>query len=100
MMEFSLPTLAGYSLAYLTEDEEPKVQALLERCADYLELVAGLPPSPELAHDLFTLLPPGKGKEDKLLLGIFAAPGELVGLLDAVRNYPTAGSMVSRPVVA
>jgi GNAT superfamily N-acetyltransferase len=91
MLKAPLPPLEGYSLAYLTPGEEPAVQALLERCADYLELVAGLPPSPELAHDLLTLLPPGKGDEDKMLLGIFAEPGEVVGLLDAVRNYPMQG---------
>ncbi len=43
MREVSPPTLDSYRFAYLTEDEEPEVQALLERCADYLELVAELP---------------------------------------------------------
>src|ERR1700738_2261207 len=81
----------GYRLAYLTLGEEPQVEALLERCADYLELVAGLPPSPELVHDLFTLLPAGKKNEDKILLGIFAASAQLVGLLDVVCEYPTRG---------
>ena len=91
MMKFPLPPLEGYRLATLSPTEEPLVQALLERCADYIELVAGLSPSPELTHDLYTLLPAGKGDEDKILLGIFAGPGELVGLLDAVRDYPAHG---------
>jgi GNAT superfamily N-acetyltransferase len=91
MMKFPLPPLEGYTLAALSPTEEPLVQALCERCADYIELVAGLPPSPELARDLHTLLPAGKGYEDKILIGIFAGPAELVGLLDAVRDYPTQG---------
>jgi len=53
--------------------------------------VAGLEPSRELARDLLTALPPGKEREDKLLLGVFAEAGELVGLLDVVRNYPAPG---------
>jgi GNAT superfamily N-acetyltransferase len=88
MPEVSLPPLDGYCFSSLTADDEPAVQALLARCADYLELVAGLPPSPNLAHELFSQLPAGKGKEDKLLWGISAELGELVGLLDAVRDYP------------
>ncbi len=91
MMKFPLPPLEGYTLAALSPTEEPLVKALCERCADYIELVAGLPPSPELARDLYTLLPAGKGYEDKILIGIFAGPAELVGLLDAVRDYPTQG---------
>jgi GNAT superfamily N-acetyltransferase len=91
MIKVLPPALEGYKLAYLTEDEEPQVEMLLERCADYLDLVAGLPPSPELAHDLFTTVPAGKGDEDKILLGIWAEPAKLVGLLDAVRDYPTQG---------
>jgi hypothetical protein len=43
MPEVSLPAVEGYRFASLTEAEQPAVQALLERCADYLELVAGLP---------------------------------------------------------
>lgn len=79
---------------WLAEEDEPEVQALLARCADYLELVAGLRPSPELAHDVFTLLPPGKRREEKVLPGLSGPSGEsgeLPGLLDAVRDYPEPG---------
>ena len=88
MMKGSPPILDDYKLIYLTQDEEPQVEALLQRCADYLDLVAGMEPSRELARDLLTALPPGKEREDKMLLGVFAEAGELVGLLDVVRNYP------------
>jgi GNAT superfamily N-acetyltransferase len=92
MMKALPPALEGYKLAYIKEDELPQVAMLLERCADYLDLVAGLPPSPALAHDLFTAVPPEKGYEDKILLGIWAEPAKLIGLLDAVRDYPAQGT--------
>jgi pimeloyl-ACP methyl ester carboxylesterase len=91
MIKAMPPVLEYYKLAYLTEDEEPQVEMLLERCADYLDLVAGLPPSLALAHDLFTTVPEGKGYEGKILLDIWAESAKLVGLLDAVRNYPAQG---------
>ena len=91
MMKGTPPILDDYKLMYLTRDEEPQVEALLERCADYLDLVAGVEPSRKLARDLLTALPPGKHREDKMLLGVFAEAGELVGLLDVVRNYPAPG---------
>jgi GNAT superfamily N-acetyltransferase len=91
MIKVLPPALEGYKLAYITEDEVPQVGMLLERCADYLDLVAGLPPSPALAHNLFTAVPPEKGYEDKILLGVWAEPAKLVGLLDVVRDYPTQG---------
>lgn len=69
------PTFAGYRLTWLAEENGPEVQALLARCADYLALVADLQPSPELAHDVFTLLPPGKRREEKVLLGLASARG-------------------------
>jgi hypothetical protein len=60
MMKGTPPILDDYKLMYLTRDEEPQVEALLERCADYLDLVAGVEPSRKLARDLLTALPPGK----------------------------------------
>jgi GNAT superfamily N-acetyltransferase len=67
------------------------VQALLERGADYSELVMGLPPGPAEAQSLYIDLPPGKGYEDKCLLGIYAAEQRLVGVFDAIRHYPESG---------
>ena len=99
----SLPALEGYSLRQLTPEELPLLQTLCERCAEAieqntglepglsLEQILGLPPGPSMAQDLAHALPPSKGYEDKFLLGIFARPEELGGVLDVIRDYPTQG---------
>ncbi len=87
----ALSTIEGYPLAYLTPEHGPLVQELCERCADAIELVMGVPPGPAEAQSLYIDLPEGKGYEDKLLLGVFAGPDELIGMLDAVRDYPAPG---------
>jgi hypothetical protein len=62
MNEFSVPLPAmgdNYSLRYLTADNGAAVQALCERCADYLELIMGVPPGPAEAQSLYIALPDG-----------------------------------------
>ena len=87
----SLPIDERYRLIALTPDDVPDVQALLERSADYSELVMGLPPGPAEAQSLYIDLPEGKGYEDKLLLGVFTTERRLVGVFDAIRDYPELG---------
>jgi RimJ/RimL family protein N-acetyltransferase len=92
----SLPVLEGYSLRQLTAEELPLLQALCERCAGLelglsLEHIIGLPAGPSMAQDLARALSPGKEYDDKFLIGIFAGPQELVGVLDVIRDYPTQG---------
>lgn len=87
----SLPVDERYTLVALTPEDGPEVQALMERCADHAELVMGVPPGPAEAQSLYMGLPEGKGYEDKLLLGVFTAERQLVGVLDALRDYPEPG---------
>jgi GNAT superfamily N-acetyltransferase len=87
----SLPVDEDYLLIALTPEDGPDVQALLERSADYSELVMGLPPGPAEAQSLYAGLPEGKGCEDKLLFGVFTGERRLVGVLDAIRDYPGPG---------
>lgn len=99
----ALPALEGYSFTYLTPQELPLVQTFCEQCAREieqstylqpglsLEHVLGLPPGPAMAQELAHALPAGKGYEDKLLMGIFARPDHLIGLLDVIRDYPVQG---------
>lgn len=75
-------------LTRLEDPDRPAVQALLERCADYFELVEGAPPAKDAADDLYSDLAPDKTLEDKLLLGVWDLAGRLVGLLDVMRDYP------------
>jgi GNAT superfamily N-acetyltransferase len=95
MTEFSqpLPTIGDdYSLRFLVADDGTAVQDLCERCADYLQLITGLPPGPAEAQSLFVALPEGSSYDDKALIGVFVAPDvELIGVIDAVRDAPEPG---------
>jgi GNAT superfamily N-acetyltransferase len=82
------PVIAGFRARHLTFIDLPALQALLERCADYIELVSGSPPSSNEAEMLVASLPPGKTLDDKYLLGFFDQAGELAGILDTVKDYP------------
>ncbi len=86
------PSVDGYSLAVLTPEDGPLAQHLCERCADYSEMLMGVPPGPAEAQSLYMALPDGKTYEDKILLGIFAGSEDLAGVLDAVRNFPGSGA--------
>jgi ribosomal protein S18 acetylase RimI-like enzyme len=83
--------LTGCFGVRLDEARVPELQALHDECRDYLELVTGEPPGPTEAEDLLRELPPGKGPEDKFVIGLFDAPGHLLGVLDVIRGYPRAG---------
>ena len=80
--------LTGCFGVRLDEGREGELQEFYERCRDYFELVTGQPPSPKEARDLLAALPRGKTGEDKFVLGLFDAPGHLVGVLDVIRDFP------------
>ncbi len=69
-------------------DDKADLQAFCECHADYLELATGFRPGASEAQRLLTALPDGKTSEDKLLIGIFARAGGMVGVIDVIRNYP------------
>jgi RimJ/RimL family protein N-acetyltransferase len=64
-----------------------ELQRVLERAPGYSERVMGGPPGPGEAQSLYTMLPEGKGYEDKFVYGIFRND-DLVGCLDIMRGYP------------
>jgi len=76
---------------FLAPDHGPALETLFERCADYFELEFGLPPGPAEAQSAFIGLPEGKTYEDKLLIGIFEGHGNLIGVLDVIRDHPQTG---------
>ncbi len=80
--------LTGCFGVRLDEGRAPELQAFHEECRDYLELITGEPPGRDEAARLLRDLPPGKGPDDKFVIGLFDAPGHLVGVLDVVRDYP------------
>lgn len=71
----------------LGEAEEPALQRLLERCADYELLVRGSPPAAEAAQELLEACPAGHPLEKKLVFGL-ERDGELIGALDLLRDFP------------
>ena len=81
-------TIPGYQVRLLQEQDLPAIQNLVERCADYEQLVTGLPPDPSGAQKILTDLPDGKSRMDKFVLGFYAESTRLVGILDVIRDYP------------
>jgi ribosomal protein S18 acetylase RimI-like enzyme len=83
--------LTGCFGVRLDETRRAELQAFYEGCRDYFELVTGQPPGPEEAAELLRAVPRGKTHDDKFVIGLFDAPGHLVGVLDVIRDYPSPG---------
>ncbi|HEY6097864.1 MAG TPA: GNAT family N-acetyltransferase [Anaeromyxobacter sp.] len=75
----------------LDESRRDELQAFYEDCADVVELITGQPPGPNEAAELLASLPKGKRHDDKFVIGLFDAPGHMIGVLDAIRDYPRPG---------
>jgi ribosomal protein S18 acetylase RimI-like enzyme len=82
--------LTGCFGVRLDESRKDELQAFYEGCADYVELITGQPPGPDEAEELLGSLPRGKTHDDKFVIGLFDAPGHMIGVLDVVRDYPKA----------
>ena len=80
--------LTGCFGVRLDPSRRPELQAFYEHCADYFELVTGQRPGPNEAESLLASLPRGKTHDDKFVIGLFDAPGHLIGVLDVIRDYP------------
>ncbi len=81
--------LTGCFGVRLDEARRPELEAFYEECRDAVELVTGAPPGKDEAGELLSSLPHGKSHEDKFVVGLFDAPGHLVGVLDVIRDYPS-----------
>ena len=82
-----------FSAFELTDSDGPALQALLDECVDYHELVLGHPPGPAEAQSVFYAGPEaGTHPDNKMLFGIQRqGRSQLVGVLDAFRDYPQTG---------
>ena len=67
------------------------VQALFERASDYFELATGGPPGRDEATRAFVAGPPTKSVDDKRMIGAFDGQEALVGVIDALVDFPGAG---------
>jgi ribosomal protein S18 acetylase RimI-like enzyme len=84
--------LVGCFGVRLDEGRRDALQEFYEQCRDYFQLETGEPPGPREADDLLRSLPRGKGHADKFVIGLFDAPGHMVGVLDVIRDYPRHGN--------
>jgi GNAT superfamily N-acetyltransferase len=91
-----LPVLRGSGFVAwpLEPSDGPALQRLLESCADFWDLLLGLPPGPAEAQAVFLAGPEeGADPAGKMMFGI-KLPGsdDMVGVLDVFRDYPEAGA--------
>ncbi len=82
----------NYNTRLLCLGDTGPVRQLCDRCADYFNIVEGLPPSGEAVQDILESLPPGKGPEDKSVIGVFGRDGRLCALADLIDGYPETGT--------
>ena len=83
--------IADLRAAPVTAENAGAVQRLLETDPTYFELVQNGPPGPAEAQSLSSALPAGKTYEDKFILALSDAAGEIVALIDLIRDYPEPG---------
>lgn len=81
----------AYSTRLLAPPDLRALQSLFERGHDYFELVTGAPPAADEAPRAFVAGPPQKSVNDKRVIGVFTGDEALVGVLDALTDWPEPG---------
>jgi GNAT superfamily N-acetyltransferase len=87
----SLGPRGRYATRLLAPPDIAAMQSLFLRAADYFDLATGAPPGPDEAQRAFVAGPPTKSVEDKRIIGVFDAADHLIGVLDALVDFPGAG---------
>lgn len=82
----------AYHTRLLTPADIPALQTLFERASDYFEIATGRPPGRDEGQRAFVGGPPSKSVNDKRTIGVFAADQSLVGVLDAIPDWPSDGA--------
>ena len=85
-------SIRGYSTRRLAPPDIHALQALFERGSDYFERVTGTPAGPDEAQRALVAGPPSKEVNDKRTVGLFTADHTLVGVLDAITDWPDGGT--------
>ncbi len=65
----------------------PQLQHLLERCADFWELIYGTAPAPDSGLQELTSIAPGKTMEDTFTFGVYEDE-RLIAFAQLARDYP------------
>jgi GNAT superfamily N-acetyltransferase len=89
------PTLGPdgrFSTRRLRPPDLPALQALFARAADYFVIATGAPPALDEAERAFVGGPPSKAVSDKQTIGVFDETRTLVGVLDAIPDFPADGT--------
>ena len=76
----------------LAENDFPALLALYKSNPFYLSISQEGPPTLEDCQEDAAALPPGRGKEHKLFLGLFQE-SVLAAVLDLVEGYPDEGTL-------
>ncbi len=87
----SLGRNARYHTRLLRPPDIRAAQALFERAADYFEMATGIKPANDEATRAFVAGPPTKSVDDKRIIGVFDDRNELIGMLDALVDFPGDG---------
>ncbi len=93
MTRLDAPIVAPLVARALIESDAEPIQAMFESDPAYFELTQGAPPGPAELQSLVTALPPDgdRGYEDKFLF-ILLDGEEVAGVVDLIRDYPTAAT--------
>ncbi len=82
----------SYHTRLLTPPDIGSIQALFDRSADYFEIATGAPAAKDEATRAFVAGPPSKSVDEKRTIGVFDRGDELVGVLDAIVDWPDQGA--------
>jgi ribosomal protein S18 acetylase RimI-like enzyme len=85
--EFDI-NVQDYFVHRLGHEDIGAIQALCEKCVDYMLLVDGHPAEPNGVEEDFLSIPAGKAYDDKFVFGIMNQQKEMIGLLETLRWYP------------
>lgn len=72
-------------------EDESCLQAFLELCSDYYDLHEGRPTPRDAARHELSAVPDGRSVADLRVIGMTAADGDLVAVVQLVRDYPAQG---------
>jgi ribosomal protein S18 acetylase RimI-like enzyme len=72
----------------LNRKDTKALQELCESCIDYYQLHGEMDVPMNAAEELFDELPPGKTGEDKIVIGLFKAEEEIIGIIETIKGYP------------
>jgi GNAT superfamily N-acetyltransferase len=75
----------------VVDAEVDLLQPLLERCEDFFLRCYGWPPRPDEARQQLLERPPGLGPEQGHVVALRDSRGTVVGMLEAVSDFPAPG---------